>query len=203
MGAGLSRKSIVGLALVAVTVVVITTVIIPVASRRKAAAEQAQFDRLDKEWMARALSANPDQPDPRRYDTTSLPTASGYLARGVEIISASHHERPGVAASWRIGGGIVDLVKKGDTTYALYGKQVGRYESGIWNNVLDPDRSFDSTVLIKYKDGQAEVLDYHLLGPRRSQVSVGLRLAENGTVESLQNRSSNTADDAKVVGVYR
>lgn len=197
MKIALFKKTTVGLVLV-VLVAAIVAMLIPAVSRQNVVEERAQFNRLDKEWLAKALSANLEQKDPRR-DDDMLATASGYWG---EVISANYYENSG-GAGWQISGGIVDLVKKEDVTYALYGRQVGRYEFGVWNNVLDPERSFDSLFLIKYEDGQAELLDSRYLGPRNSQIFVGLRLDESGAIETLQNRTRSTANDAEILGVYQ
>lgn len=196
MKIALLKKTTVGLVLVVLATAVVA-MLIPVLSRQNAAEEKAQFNRLDKEWLAKALSANPEQKDPRRDDDI-LATANAYWGN---VISANYYEDSG-GAGWLLSGGVVDLVKKEDVTYALYSRQVQRYEFGIWNNVLDSERSFDSLFLIRYEDGQAEILDYRYLGPRNSQISVGLRLNESGAIEALQNRNRSTANDAEIVGIY-
>lgn len=161
-------------------------VIAPVGS----SAENKSYNALSESWIQEVLSKDPVK-DPRS-DYAQLRPVLNYDSEIIQVHSFEKAQRSSlVGEGWQLVGAVVDLIIHGDSKYVLYGRRNLYFRAGLWNNILDKDRSFEEYLVVKITGDQTELIIHKRLIATTAQILIGLRLAsDNGGFELLQNTQS-------------
>lgn len=152
--------------------------------------EDINYDSLNEKWQKKALLQDPLR-DPRS-DSDQLRPVLNYDCEIIQIHSfAQEHKELLVGEGWQLVGGVVDVFTQNNSRYILYGRRNLRYETGLWNNVLNVDQSFEDFLVVKFENNQAEVLINKRLISTTAQILIGIRQTEDASgFEVIQNSPS-------------
>ena len=147
--------------------------------------EDKNYNSLNKEWQMKAISESSGR-DPRS-DTDQLRPVLNFDGEIIQVHNFGKQGSP-VGEGWQLSGAVVDIIVHEEAKYILYGRENMYYKAGLWNNVLDPVKSFQDYLVVKRNGDYSEVLINNRLVPTTQQIFIGLRLSKDSEgFELLQN----------------